>query len=88
MIKTIIKGAKIGVGAAVGTFVFVTTTNVIDTVTKKFSQSLRNKLEKTENALKAAEEKINNMEEGKSFNSLGEVIDFLRNADKDEDDLK
>jgi flagellar hook-basal body complex protein FliE len=88
MIKTIIKGAKIGVGAAVGMFVFVTTTNVIVTVTKKFSQSLRNKLEKTENTLKAAEEKINNMEETKSFDSLGEVIDFLRNVGKDEDDLK
>lgn len=88
MIKTIIKGAKIGVGAAVGTFVFVTTTNAICTVTKKFSQALLDKLKKAEKTLEAAEEKINNMEEGKSFNSLGEVIDFLRNADKDEDDLK
>lgn len=88
MIKTIIKGARIGVGAAVGTSVFIYTTSVISAVSKKFSQALLDKLKKTENALKAAEEKINNMEEGKSFDSLGEVIDFLRNADKDEDDLK
>lgn len=87
MIKTIIKGAKIGVGAAVGTFVFVTTTNVIVTVTKKFSQALLDKLKKVEKTLEAAEEKIDNMEEGKSFNSIGEVIDFLRSS-KDDDDLK
>lgn len=83
--KTIINGIKLGTEVAIAFVTFTVVTKVIGMVSKAVNEKIGEKLEKTEEKL---EKKLNSVEEGRTFESMGEFIRFLHEDDPNDDDLK